>query len=283
VSDVGVGRGSVDEVRAIQVRRCLDAAAVRASLELAEAGSAWVARDQSEIVGVAIGRASNEELFAGDVFVEASYRGQGVGRALLGAAFGEGGDTFRSMLTDPADPSSLALAALYGLSLQTPVLRLAGAIPKEEELARMAAGDYRFEVDAVDALRHGFALDALDRETRGATRPGEHAAFAREATGNLFLLNGEAVAYSYVWPDGRIGPIAASSAAYLLQLFAYALVTIQRAHGASWCTLWVPGTNLRVLRAALHAGLRIEESLAIASDAVMPDLSRYVGAHRIIF
>jgi len=283
VSEIAIARGSVDDVRAIQVRRALDDAWVRSSLESAEAGTAWIAHDQGERVGVAIARAFGEELFVGDLYVEPSFRGQGVGSKLLRETFSETGDLARSMLVDPADAASLGLAMQNGLGLQTPVLRLAGAIPREEDLARMAAGDYRFAVDAIDPLAHAYALNELDRDTRGTSRPREHGEFARDATGNLFLLNGEAVAYAYVWPDGRIGPIACSSRAYSLQLFAFALVTIQRAYGASWCTMWIPGSNVRVLRAALRAGLRIEETLAMASDAAAGDLSRYVGAQRILF
>jgi hypothetical protein len=163
------------------------------------------------------------------------------------------------------------------------VLRLAGAVPREDALLSMAAGDYRFGVDAIDPVAHEFALDALDRETRGVARPADHRRFARGATGQALFLNGEFVAYAYAWPDGRIGPIASSSAAYLVQLFSYALVTLQRSYGASWCTAFVPASNVRIAGAALRAGLRIQETYVLASDAAPPDLSRYAGFHHLLF
>lgn len=277
--DARVEAAGIDDVRTIQRRRGLGDTAIRLSLELAERGTAWVARDQSEAIGIVLARASGEERYVGDLFVEASYRGTGVGGSLLQAAFADVDDVARSMRVDPADPAGLALAMRAGLSLREPLLRVAGAIPKEEELARMAAGDYRFDVAAVDPIGHAFGLRDLDRTTRGTVRDADHEEFARRATGHAFFLRGELVAYAYVWPDGRVGPMGFASPAYAVQILAYALLTLARQYGASWCTLLVPGTNVRIARAALRAGLRIEEEAVIASDAAEPNLSRYVGYH----
>jgi hypothetical protein len=41
----------------------------------------------------------------------------------------------------------------------------------------------------------------------------------------------------------------------------------------------VPGSNLRIARAALRAGLRIEAVSLLAADAFQGDLSTYVGYH----
>ncbi len=256
---------------------------MRLALEFADRGTAFAARDAGEVVGVAVVRALEEERYLGDWFVEPSYRGQGVGARLADAALGEAEDAARSVLLDPEDRGAAVLAVRRGLAPRETVLRFAGAIPKEEELARMAAGSYTFAVDEIDPSAHGFALDALDRRVRGAARESDHHWLARHTSGLAFLLNGEFVAYAYVWADGRIGPIAAASAAYLVQIFAYVLVTLQRRHAASWCTALVPGSNLRIARTCLRAGLRIEESLVLASDASIADLSTYVGYHRLLF
>ncbi|HEV3091266.1 MAG TPA: GNAT family N-acetyltransferase [Candidatus Cybelea sp.] len=273
-------RASVDDVRAIVRRRGMDETSQRLALHCAEAGTAWAARDESEVVGIALALDHDDERYLGDVFVEPSFRGQGLGRALLSAAFEEAGDRARTMLVEPSDLASLALAARYGLRLREPVLQLAGAIAHEEELAKMAAGDYRFEVAAIDAEAHGFGLRALDRQTRAIARDEDHAAFAREASGCAFFLRGEFVAYAYIWPDGRVGPLACASPAYLVQILAFALRMLTE-EGASWCAALVPGSNLRVTRAALKSGLRITGALALASDSSDGDLSTYVGCHAL--
>jgi GNAT superfamily N-acetyltransferase len=282
VAEVAVRLATVDEVRTVQLRRAVDEAALRLSLASAERGFAFAALDEGDAIGVAIVGDSPAERYVGDLFVEASFRRKGIGARLLDAAFAEAGDAVRSFAFDARERAALALALRRGLAPRETLIRVAGAIPREEALAAMAAGHYRFDVAEIDPLVHAFALDALDRETRGTVHPDDHARFAREAAGRAFFLDGDIVAYAYCWPDGRIGPLASTSAAYLVQLFAFMLVTLQRAHGASWCTALLPASNVRVARAALRAGLLIEEQTLLASDGPPADLSRYIAYHVLL-
>jgi GNAT superfamily N-acetyltransferase len=282
VSELRLDRGSGDDVRAIQRRRNVDDVTMRLSLEAAERETAWVAREAAEVIGVAIAHDSDDERYLGDLFVEPSYRGQGAGAALLAAAF-EGHDVARAMLLDPRDSAAFALALRFGMAPRESILRFAGGVPKEEELAKMAAGDYRFAVETIDPATHRFALDELDRHARATSRPSDHEHFALAAFGHAFFLSGECVGYAYVWPDGRVGPLACASEAYLVQIFAYALVTLRRTYAASWCTVLVPGACRRIARAALRARLKIEEQYALASDSFVADLSTYAGYHRLLF
>jgi GNAT superfamily N-acetyltransferase len=282
VSEVQIRSATTDEVRLVQLRRGVDELALRLAMEFAEQGGVFAALDEGEAIGLAISRVAPQERFVGDLFVEASFRGQSIGSRLLDEAYADAGDAVRTFGFDARDRASLAMALRRGLAARETLLRMAGAIPREEALAAMAAGHYRFDVDAIDPLVHAFALDALDRETRGAFHPQDHARFTREATGRAFFLDGDFVAYAYCWPDGRIGPLASTSAAYLVQLFAFALVTLQRTYGASWCTALVPASNVRVARAALRVGLLIEEQTLLASDGPPCDLSRYVAYHGLL-
>lgn len=283
MSEVTIAAAHADDVRGFQLRRRQDDTTLKLALDFAERGCAWVARDDGESIGVSFAHVSDDERYAGGVFVEPSYRGQGVGGQLLDAALGSPGDAARAALLDASDRTALALALRRRLSLRETVVRVAGAIPRPDRLLQMAAGDYRFDVDAIDPVRDAFAIDALDRDARGVARIAEHTRFAAGATGQAFFLNGELVGYAYAWPDGRIGPMAGASAAYLVQLFSYALVTLQRSYGASWCTLLLPGSNVRVAAAAMRTGLRIQETFALACDVPLPDLSRYAGFHPLLF
>ena len=252
------------------------------SLASAERGTVWVARDQSEVVGIIVAHDSEDERYVGDVFVEPSYREQGIGATLVETALGDGQDRARTMLVDPRDPASLVLALRYRMAVRGAIVRFAGAIPREEELAKMAAGEYRFQVEAIDPVAHALALSELDRQTRGTARHIDHERFALSAAGQVFFLSGECVGYAYVWPDGRVGPLACASEAYLVQIFAYALVTLQRNHSASWCTLLISGSNRRIARAALRAGLRIQESFLLAADSLAGSMATYVGYHQLL-
>lgn len=273
---------SPHDVARLARRRGIAEAETRAAMELADAGTAWCVWDGSEPIALAVVQPTNDAWHLGDLYVEPSYRGQGLGGRLVDAAFAQRGDASRSSAADADDRAGLALLLRRGIALRELVLRLAGAVPKDEILARMAAGDYRFSVEPLDPLAHAFALDALDRDVRGIVRNGDHRRWSHAARGAVFSIGGEVVGYAYVWPDGRIGPLASTSAAYLTQLFAYALVTLRGEFGGTWCTLQVPASNARVARAALRAGLLIEERLLFASDAPA-ELSRYVGGLRVTF
>jgi GNAT superfamily N-acetyltransferase len=284
MADVTVDRASDSGIRTLLRRHQFTDTDIRLALELVQRGTVWEALDDGEPVGLAIAHASEGERFVGALFVEPSYRLQGVGGRLLDAALADSGDAARRLFIDPADAAGCALALRRGIVPHGIVLTVSGAIPREEGLFQMAAGAYRFEVDAIDLAQHASAIDALDRETRGTQRPGDHELFVAGATGHAFFLNGEFVGYTYVWPDGLVGPMATSAPAYTVQIFAYALVTLQRAVRASWCRALIPATNIRLAQAAVRAGLRIEASLALAGDAIGAcDLSRYAGFHRLLF
>ncbi|MBV9271662.1 MAG: GNAT family N-acetyltransferase [Candidatus Eremiobacteraeota bacterium] len=244
---------------------------------------AFVARDVETPIGIGFASALDDEWFLSELFVEPSFQKQAIASQLLDAVAEGAGDVTRSGLLDPAEAAALAFFLKRGVALQTPVLSFSGAIPKEEEVARMAAGQYRFTTAPIDHVAHGYLLAALDRESRGTARTADHAYFAENAAGVTFEINGEFVGYVYVWPSGRIGPMVTASQAYAVQMLAFALMLIYRTYGATWCRLLIPGTNLRVLRAALRAGLAIEKTLIFASDASMLDLSRYVGFHQLLF
>lgn len=280
--EIRIAPASVDDVRAMQARRHVDELTMRLSLVSADGGTAWIAYDDGDAIGLAACDSMEEERYLGDVYVSPSFRGHGIGTRLVEAAFEDSGEATRAVVVDLADASGVALALQFGLPHHDVVLSLSGAIPKEDELAAMAAGDYRFEVSTLDPLGHTFALNALDRETRGAVRPEAHRVWSAAATGQAFFNQGEFVGYAYVWPDGRIGPCAVVSGAYARQIFAFCLLTLTRAYNASWCTLVVPSSNLRVTRAALRGGLRIDGTFTIARDA-RSELDRYIGFHKLAF
>lgn len=267
------------------VRRWPDEHSRRLYAHLAHAAprGAWVARDESTPIALAFAHALRDEWFIGELYVEPSFRRAGIGAALMREITRDAGDASLSAFVDADDVAAMKFVATRGLALHVPVVRVAGKIPKEEELAAMAAGDYRFSAVALDPRAHRSALDELDRDVRGSARSEDHIAFAELATGTAFTLNDECVGYTYAWPDGRVGPLVAASGAYVVQFFAFALASLVRTHGASWCSALVPGTNVRVVRAAARAGLALDQVRIFAADQPLRDLSRYVGFHPLAF
>ena len=275
---------SLDDVRAYAVRRFPDtfSRSLYADGFDAMQGRAWIAREEGTVIGIVLARDLEMERFVADLYVEPSFRGDGIGARLLDAAIVDADDRALVATCDPTDLASVALLAKRGMAIRETILRASGEIPKDDDLLGLAAGDYRFGTERLDQQSHAFVLAQLDRETRGTARESEHRYLSTVATGMLFSIDDEAVGYAYLWPSGQIGPIAVASGAYLAQIFAYAMAALRREHGATWCTAAIPATNLRALRTALRAGLKFESAYAIAGDGATQELARYVGLHQLL-
>ena len=280
-----IGAAKEADVREMAARRWPDESSRQLYVNLAERAprGAHVALDEGTPIGIAFTHELENEWFVSELYVEPSFRGAGLGWKLLRAATDDSGDASLAGVVDAGDTGSLAFFLRRGMGLHVPLLRIAGEIPKEDELLSMAAGDYRFATLPIDPRAHETILSALDREARGTARPNDHASFAQIASGTLLLINDECVGYVYVWPDGRIGPMVAASSAYLTQFFSFALVALRRTYGASWCQALVPGSNVRVMRAAVRIGLQLDQVRIFATDAPQIDLSRYIGFHALAF
>jgi GNAT superfamily N-acetyltransferase len=285
VSEVSIVRANEDDVVEIARRRWSDSETRRRYLHLAEVApnGPWIARDEGAVVGIAIAHQLETEWYLSDLYVEPSFRGQGLGRRLLAEAARDAGDVTRSGFLDPSEIGGIAFFVRRLVPAQTTILRFSGRIPQEEQLAALAAGAHRFQTDSLDPVRHRDALDGLDRETRGSARHDDHLYFTANARGSIFSINGEVVGYAYVWPDGTIGPLASASPSYVVPFFAFCMVALTRTLGASWCSALVPAVNGRVARAACDVGLKIEGVKLYASDSNMMDMSRYVGYHALLF
>lgn len=280
-----IAEASEADLRDMAARRYPDDSGRRLYMNLGQGAprGAWVARDEGTPVAIGFAHALEDEWFLSELYVEPSFRRQGIGRKILREVARDAGDLSRSGMLDVEGVDGMAFFLRLGVGLHVPVLRIAGAIPKEEELLPMAAGDYRFATLPIDPHAHATVLAALDREGRGTARLNDHASFAQVASGTLLLINDEVVGYVYVWPDGRIGPMVSASAAYLTQFFGFALVALRRTYGASWCMAMVPGSNVRVMRAAVRIGLVLDEVRIFATDSPQIDLSRYIGFHSLAF
>jgi GNAT superfamily N-acetyltransferase len=280
-----IGPATADEVAYFAGRRTENEHDQRLYVDLAHVApnGAFVARDEGTAIGIAIPHALEDEWFLSELFVEPSFRGRGIGLELLKAATAEAGAFPRSGILDPAQLEGLAFYARVAVPMQAPLLEVSGEIPRASELERMAAGEHRFGAIPIDPMAHATALNQLDREVRGSARPDDHLYFADKAKGFVFTREAELAGYAYVWPSGRIGPMAAVSQNYSVQMLAYALAALRASYNAEWCTLLVPGANTKILRAVMRARLRIEGVRLFASDNSISDLTRYVGFNLLMF
>lgn len=221
-----------------------------------DAERCWVAVENGRLVAFAGALARGRSWFLSTLFVSPDVQARGLGRELLDRVWGSEYDR-RLTMTDSIQPVSNGLYAARGLIPSTPVLTLAGR-PR-----RAGAGDVEPGEAGPDDLAR------IDAAAYGFDRAPDHAYWAARATRTAWLDGGEVVAYSYRWPTGRIGPLAALDP----RSAAAALTTeLSRTDGAT--ALLVPGSSRTLVATALAAGLRIvgPPGLLLASDGVrLPD------------
>ncbi len=280
-----IGPATADEVAYFSRRRTENEHDARLYVDFAHVApnGVFVARDEGTAVGIAMPHALEDEWFLSDLYVEPSFRGRGLGLELLTAATDGAGSVTRSGVLDPAHFEGLAFYSRVAVPIQMPLLEIAGEVPRASELEKMAAGEHRFGAISIDPMSHAMALNQLDREVRGSARPADHLYFADNAKGFVFTREAEIAGYAYVWPSGRIGPMATVSQNYSVQMLAYALAALRATYNAEWCTMLVPGVNTKILRAAMKARLRIAGTKLFASDNNISDLTRYIGGASLMF
>jgi GNAT superfamily N-acetyltransferase len=200
----------------------------------------WVADRDGEVVAYAAAFIRGETWYLCSLFVQPDVQAQGLGTQLLERVWSDR-VVRRLTMTDAIQPVSNALYARRGLIPATPVLPFSGE-------SRAEPGE-----DLEPAEPDAEALRTLDLAAYGFDRAPDHELWRRAAELTLWLRRDEPVAYSYAWPAGRVGPVAAldSEAAG-----AALRAELARRRGDAVQVL-APGSAAAIVEAALAAGLRI--------------------------
>jgi GNAT superfamily N-acetyltransferase len=218
----------------------------------------WVAAAEGRLVGFSAALVRGDAWFLSALFVSPESQARGTGKELLARAW-EGDSKIRRRITivDAIQPVSTGLYTLAGLLPVTPLMSLAGE-PQTEQSNGLEPGPLEDE-----------ALAELDRAAYGFDRAPDHAFWRAEARGTLWKAGGEAVAYSYRWPGGRLGPVAGRTPAACGQALE---AELERASGR-FVSLVVPASARPALSAALAAGLRYSgpPGLILSTDETGPD------------
>ena len=218
----------------------------------------WVAAAEGRLVGFSAAFVREDAWFLSALFVSPEHQSRGVGKELLARVW-EGGLDVRHRITivDAIQPVSTGLYARAGLLPVTPLMSLAGE-PRAGQSHGLEPGP----------LDEG-ALAELDRAAYGFDRAPDHAFWRAEACGTLWKTAGEAVAYSYRWPGGRLGPVAGRTP----EACGHALAAeLERAEGR-FVSLVVPASARPALSVALAAGLRYSgpPGLILSTDGAGPN------------
>ncbi len=163
-------------------------------------------------------------------------------------------------------PVSNTLYGRRGLIPATPVLSLVGE-PERGAPVGLEATEPEPDV-----------LAALDRAGYGFDRAVDHAFWRRHARGTVWRRAGVPVAYSYAWPHGRIGPLAAVDGPAGAAALA---AELERSRGVA--SLVVPGSAGELVASALRSGLRITgpPGLLLLSGGTAPPAALAISSYTL--
>jgi N-acetylglutamate synthase-like GNAT family acetyltransferase len=218
----------------------------------------WVAAAEGRMVGFSAAFVRQDVWFLAALFVSPGHQARGVGKELLARVWQCSSEVrHRITIVDAIQPASTGLYSRAGLLPVTPLMNLAG-----EPKTRRSHG---LEPGPLDEV----ALAELDRAAYGFDRAPDHAFWRAEARGTLWKAAGEAVAYSYRWPGGRLGPVAGRTPETCGQALE---AELERAEGR-FVSLVVPASARPALSTALAAGLRYSDPPAfiLSTDGTGPD------------
>jgi GNAT superfamily N-acetyltransferase len=202
--------------------------------------------------------------FLASLFVSPSLQRHGAGRALLDAVWGTG-TLGRRTLTDAIQPVSNALYARRGLVPAAPVLSFGG---------RPAGGKASLQPGEASVAE----LAAIDAHAYGFDRAIDHRFWEQAGRRTTWCRDGRAVAYSYRFPGGAVGPVAGLDPAAAAGALSGELA---RADGE--VRVRVPGTARGLVGCALDAGLRLSPTpgLLLLSDGVHPPDALAIGSYTL--
>jgi GNAT superfamily N-acetyltransferase len=203
----------------------------------------FVAEEAGDVVGFAAAWVRDDVWFLSALFVAPERQGEGIGRRLLGLAWGDGFRR-RITITEALQPVSTASYARRGLMPTTPILNFEG------QPCSVAP-------DLLEAVPpEANALRFLDQAAYGFDRAVDHTLWEQTAdSATVWLESGEPAAYSYSSPGGLIGPLAGrdeTSAARALR------AELARRTDQTACVA-IPGTSAQLVAEALASGLRMQD------------------------
>jgi GNAT superfamily N-acetyltransferase len=203
----------------------------------------FVAEESGRVVGFTAAWVREGVWFLSALFVLPERQGHGIGKQLLGLAWGEEYSR-RMTITDALQPVSTATYARRGLIPTTPILRFEGQ-PRRTAPVRLEPAP-----PDPDALR------LLDQAAYGFDRTVDHALWKKTAeSATLWVEGGEPAAYSYVSAAGLIGPLAGRDATTAAKALRRELERLADRTVAVSC----PGTSAELVGVALSAGLRMQD------------------------
>ena len=240
----------------------------------------WVAEDRGRVVGYTFSFLRGSLWFLADLFILPEHQGKGIGGTLIKKTLRSWRNrkiTNRALITPAFNRASVSLYMRYEMLPRQPVY-FATAPKKTVERGVQEKEGNELEVEEVKNFRASAPL--LDRVHKLALGipSGWHNEFFFEVLKSrclIFRKRGRLEGYSFVRPNGRLGPLVVRSASSFAPAFDLTLRSAVE-NKAEKVMMFFPGTNGEAVRMGMKRGFRIEYPLLLLSSQPMGDFENYL-------
>jgi len=215
--------------------------------------------------------------FLSHLFVLPDFQGKGIGRSLLERTMNYSriaNCTHRAVITMAFNPASISLYLKNGLFPAEDIYLMRLGTQREGPSPGKRRETFQEAIHLSKQQQEDLA--AIDREILGTSREGHHRFFLtdRMATGYLIRYRGRPAAYAYLWPDGRIGPMAALKDVPYRDLLK--LIVRHAGDDSRFLTLMIPGSNHTALETAFSLGFTVRMPYVLLASERFGSLDRYL-------
>lgn len=226
-----------------------------------------VAQIEDQIAAIAGAVVRGSTWFLSAFWTRVDLRRQGVGTPLLRRVWDAGGEAGAKQFFVWSSPDTAALSAYMKLGM-LPAYALAIFHAPCRDVPAPPAG---YEVQPLAWVK----IDPLDQETRGASRPIDHAYCVDQLgiQGRQVMHRGELVGYYYA-SKTSVGPAAWTDPEHARAVLSLALA--EASSLSSDFRVCIPGPNQPGLRLALECGMQLRGCAQILASAQIGDPSRYI-------
>ncbi len=243
-------------------------------------GAFWIAEDRGRVVGYTFSFLRGSFWFLADLFILPEHQGKGIGGTLIRKTLGSWKGRRirnRALITPAFNRASVSLYMRYGMLPRQPVY-FATAPREAVQRGLQEMGGNELEVEETKNFRASSPLlDKVHKLALGIPS-GWHNEFFFQVLKSrclIFRKRGRLEGYSFVRPNGRLGPLVVRSASSFASAFD---LTLQAAveGNAKKAMMFFPGTNRGAVGMGMKRGFRIDYPLLFLSSRGMGDFENYL-------
>jgi len=238
----------------------------------------WVAEEHGRLVGMMIAWVRGAFWFLSYLFISPEHQDRKIGRCLLDTALQNGAQkevTNRALITYAYNTGSIGFYLKHNMFSREPIYKMAGSGSSIRAL--MKRGPTTEAVSFGDNPESLCVLSDIDREVLGFSRDRHHQYFLqrKDGSGYLFRNDNRVFGYAYIWDDGHVGPLAASSEdAFHDTLESSLILAADKSPGQ--VAVFVPGSNVSAIVTALQNGLNVSEPYILMATKPFGRWSQYL-------